>query len=226
MHRRNIYSRPIQYEELARSYPPLLEHKLRGVYDISKNFTLLICRCLTQALLYRDFKLQLSLPKDRLCPPVPNRLNYVLWIQDIIRAHRYLFREDIRTIRGIDIGTGASAIYPLLACKLEPSWCFIATEVDNLSFTYAERNIQLNKMEDHIRLMRASIDGPILFPLEDYMGPPFDFVMCNPPFYSSRTEISRSAEMKEFPPNSVSDIFYSVNIIFTYVYIRFVLAQI
>lgn len=45
-------------------------------------------------------------------------------------------------------------------------------EVDNLSFTYAERNIQLNKMEDHIRLMRASIDGPILFPLEDYIGPP------------------------------------------------------
>jgi 23S rRNA A1618 N6-methylase RlmF len=63
-----------------------------------------------------------------------------------MRAHRFLFREDIRTIRGIDMhvfvshskpaysqfnsGTGASAIYPLLACKMEPSWDFIATGTD------------------------------------------------------------------------------------------------
>lgn len=28
--------------------------------------------------------------------------------------------------------------------------------------------------------------------------------MCNPPFYSSRSEVARSAEMKELPPNGVS----------------------
>jgi 23S rRNA A1618 N6-methylase RlmF len=31
----------------------------------------------------------------------------------------------------------------------------------------------------------------------------FDFTMCNPPFYSSAEDISRSAEFKEFGPNAV-----------------------
>lgn len=87
-------------------------------------------------------------------------------------------------------GTGASAIYPLLACRMEPSWNFVATgkyiitffcselvlthvpEIDSISYTYAERNIQLNQLQDRIQLMRASTDGRILFPLENYAGPP------------------------------------------------------
>ncbi|KAF9448929.1 hypothetical protein P691DRAFT_728779 [Macrolepiota fuliginosa MF-IS2] len=205
MHRRNIYSQAIQFEELARTYPPLLEYLIPAnppsrwkTIDFRNEQAQ---RCLTQALLYRDFRVQLTLPEDRLCPPVPNRLNYVLWIQDIIRAHRFLFREDIRTIRGMDIGTGASAIYPLLACKMEPSWEFIATEIDNKSYSCAERNIQVNQLQERIHLVRASPDKALLFPLEDYSGPPFDFIMCNPPFYSSRAEVARSAEFKELPPN-------------------------
>lgn len=207
MHRRNKYSQQIEFEELARVYPPLLDH-LKPAHPPSRRKTIDFQdadaqRCLTQALLYRDFGLHLTLPDDRLCPPVPNRLNYVLWIQDIMRAHRFLFREDVRTVRGIDIGTGASAIYPLLACKMEPAWDFIATEIDSKSFNCGESNIQDNNLGERIRLMRASSDKPILFPFENYSGPPFDFTMCNPPFYTSRAEIARSTEFKELPPSGV-----------------------
>lgn len=101
MHGRNIYSKPIQFEELAHTYPPLLEHINSGQPIDFRNAEVL--RCLTQALLRRDFGLQLTLPEDRLCPPVPNRLNYVLWIQDIMRSQHFLSQEDTRTIHGIDM---------------------------------------------------------------------------------------------------------------------------
>ena len=31
----------------------------------------------------------------------------------------------------------------------------------------------------------------------------FDFTMCNPPFYSSKEEVQRSAEAKQYQPNAV-----------------------
>lgn len=49
---------------------------------------------------------------------------------------------------------------------------------------------------------RVQADGPILQPLHTSLMD-FDFTMCNPPFYSSAEDISRSAEFKEFGPNAV-----------------------
>lgn len=54
--------------------------------------------------MFRDFGIKLQIPQDRLCPPVPNRMNYVLWIQDIVKASES-FRAEVavRNIRGIDM---------------------------------------------------------------------------------------------------------------------------
>jgi hypothetical protein len=65
-------------------------------------------------------------------------------------------------------GTGASCIYPLLACSLRPSWSFIATDIDHDSLQSAGCNISKNehKLGDRIRLHESAIDGP-LFPLDE-----------------------------------------------------------
>lgn len=43
-----------------------------------------------------------------------------------------------------------------------------------------------------------------------YSAVPYDFTMCNPPFYASREEVIQSAEAKEFGPNAVRLLQYRI----------------
>jgi len=45
----------------------------------------------------------LEIPEDRLCPPVPNRMNYVLWIQDVVNAVKTHVDSEISPIHGLDV---------------------------------------------------------------------------------------------------------------------------
>ena len=58
---------------------------------------------------------------------MPNRLNYICWIKDLLQLDHPGLNDE--TVRGIDIGTGASLIYPLLGSKVY-GWSFTATDID------------------------------------------------------------------------------------------------
>ncbi|KDQ56197.1 hypothetical protein JAAARDRAFT_133008 [Jaapia argillacea MUCL 33604] len=203
MHQRNPYRQPLDFALLSKNYPSLRSHLIgthAGTVTIDfKNEASL--RCLTEALLQLDFGLRLSLAEDRLCPPVPNRLNYILWLQDIIDASCL---DQTEPVRGIDIGTGASTIYPLIGCALNPNWFFTGTDIDTTSLAFAHRNITQNSLQHRITLLQASSssDDPILVPFA--LDPnAFDFTMCNPPFYSSVEDVAKSADMKVLQPHAV-----------------------
>ena len=75
---------------------------------------------LSKAILKVDFGLQLDVPCDRLCPPIPNRWNYVAWLQGLIDStspHYSSKYDPNRQVQGLDIGTGAYAIYTLLCLR-------------------------------------------------------------------------------------------------------------
>lgn len=55
-------------------------------------------RALTKCLLQRDFNLNVILPERNLIPTLPLRLNYILWIEDIIETFQ------LKNVTGIDIG--------------------------------------------------------------------------------------------------------------------------
>jgi 23S rRNA A1618 N6-methylase RlmF len=56
-------------------------------------------------------------------------------------------------INGIDIGTGASCIYPLLGCKLNPNWNFLAVEINEVSIEFATNNVERNQFTSRIRFL-------------------------------------------------------------------------
>ncbi|KKK16290.1 hypothetical protein ARAM_002534 [Aspergillus rambellii] len=161
-------------------------------------------RQLTISLLQRDFSLKVDIPETRLCPPVPNRLNYILWLQDLLdtTGNKYQDAYDSdRNVVGLDIGTGCCSIYPLLGCTIRPRWQFIATDIDNDNIRTSSYTVKTNGLESRIRIVKTS-PSDNLISLTALGVERIDFTMCNPPFYASRDELVASAQEKERPPFS------------------------
>lgn len=105
MHPRNIYrNNPANFAEMGHLYPEFRKHLIptkTGGYTINfKNPNAL--RELTVSLLDHSFGLKVELPLDRLIPTIPQRLNYIHWIEDLLNMLPNALIN--KTITGIDIG--------------------------------------------------------------------------------------------------------------------------
>ncbi|KAF2427370.1 hypothetical protein EJ08DRAFT_680969 [Tothia fuscella] len=160
---------------------------------------------LTKSILKRDFRLEMKLPDDRLCPPVPNRWAYVRWIQDLVDSTSKDFGKTPqaeRDVIGIDVGVGASCIYPLLGCASRLNWKFFGTDIDKKSYEYALHNVTSNNLDYRIHLLNTSaLHG--LLPLDALKIDTADFTMCNPPFFESRQDMNAGLSEKGKNPNAV-----------------------
>ncbi len=93
--------------------------------------------------------LDIDVPIDRLIPRVPQRVNYVLWIEDLMDQKPDLF--------GIDIGCGSSCIYALVACSLNKTWHMLVSDIDQQNIDYATNNIKRNNLNDRIKGKRKCV---------------------------------------------------------------------
>lgn len=159
-------------------------------------------RALTCTLLKEDFGLTIDIPLERLIPTVPLRLNYIHWVEDLI-GHQDADKRVLR--RGIDIGTGASCIYPLLGSTLN-GWYFLATEVDDMCFNYAKKNVEQNNLSDLIKVVKVPQKTLLMDALKEESEIIYDFCMCNPPFFANQLEAKgvNSRNPRRPPPSSVN----------------------
>ncbi|CAL1547700.1 unnamed protein product [Lymnaea stagnalis] len=183
MHPRNRYKncKP-SFLELALKYPEFRAHTTQDdsgkVFLDFKNAEAL--KALTTCLLKEDFNLSVDLPENRLVPTLPLRLNYIHWLEDILGTDAGKW--------GIDIGTGASCIYPLLAATMN-KWKFLATEADPENVFYATNNVKNNGLQDEIHVHQVSRDDVLIVPTNAFnQTTKFDFCMCNPPFFADHME--------------------------------------
>ena len=205
------------FEELARSYPAFAR-ELQATRAKQKqqggSFSSVVTQefniSLTRALIHSKFGLVLpSLPLDRLCPPVPNRFFYVEWLQQdllplLSETNHYFDTIEPLVHRGLDIGSGASCIYPLLFAITDKEYSMIATEIDAVSIESARANVNANNLQDRIRIQlvnpthaqqrqesndsdTGSSGGPIARAFESCQDSSisFDFCMTNPPFFDT-----------------------------------------
>jgi 23S rRNA (adenine1618-N6)-methyltransferase len=136
---------------------------------------------------------------------VPVRWNYVRWLQDLLAtthpSHTEVFNPT-RPATGLDIGIGASCIYSLLACASALGWRMYGSDIDTHSLDHAQRNVDANNLSSRIKLRLSSPEDPLI-PLNRLGVSHLDFVMCNPPFYSSPEDMARAYGIKEMPPSAV-----------------------
>ena len=153
IHPRNIFRNKPNYEQLGKLYHEFnsilsYDSRRRPSIDYSDPKSL---KLLTITLLKFYFDLNVQIPNDRLIPTLPMRLNYLLWIEDLLKHCKLVYNS--QTIIGLDIGTGCCAIFPLLGVKLNPNLNFIATEIDEVNFEYAKLNICANDCSNRIKCM-------------------------------------------------------------------------
>ncbi|XP_072909379.1 RNA N(6)-adenosine-methyltransferase mettl16 [Hemitrygon akajei] len=204
MHPRNRYKdKPPDFSYLASKYKEFQQHvhtSLTG--KVSLNFKdPEAVRALTCTLLKEDFGLTIDIPLERLIPTVPLRLNYIHWVEDLIGSD--ISKSEL--IRGIDIGTGASCIYPLLGATMN-GWFFLATEVDDMCFDYAMKNVEQNNLSDLIKVVKVPQKTLLMDALKEESEIVYDFCMCNPPFFANQMEAKgvNSRNPSRPPPSSVN----------------------
>ncbi|KAF9902450.1 hypothetical protein EC991_004867 [Linnemannia zychae] len=201
MHPNNPYfNNPPDFVALAELYPslsPFVTRKGTAAIGIINFQNPIALRELTYCLLRKDFSIDLDIPIDSLCPPIPNRLNYICWIEDL------LDNDSTKDVRGIDIGTGASCIYPLLGCSRNKTWKMVATDIDSRSISFADANVKRNHFAAAIKVTRNSTTD--IFPEFLFEDPEirYDFCMCNPPFYKDDQDIQDSLVAKEDGPSGI-----------------------
>ncbi|WRT63970.1 uncharacterized protein IL334_000897 [Kwoniella shivajii] len=203
MHRDNPYliKKP-DFARLASRFPDFAQY-----VNISEDGAAYIdfqdasaLRSLTRCLLRDDWDLEVNFREDRLCPTLANRLDYLLHILDL--EPHLPSSSSSRLLRVLDIGTGASAIYPILLLRLRPNAIITATELDETSYNHSLSVLAQNDIPStSINILQAPSSDPILFPIlneEDQ----WDITICNPPFFGSEEEIKQGQEGKEHSAHS------------------------
>lgn len=150
----------------------------------------LAVKALNQALLSHAYGLvHWGIPAGFLCPPVPGRSDYIHYLADLISGRRGA------SVRVLDVGTGASVIYPLIGV-CEYDWSFVGAELDLASLRWARQVVALHPRvagRIDLRLQKSAWQcfGGIIHP-----GESFDLTMCNPPFHASAAEAAAGTQRK------------------------------
>lgn len=194
LHSNNKFRNGYNFDELITVLPNLKECVFKNKYgnDSIDFFDRKSVQCLNQALLLKYYGIKdWTIPEDYLCPPIPGRLDYILYASDLLAERNFKKVPKGNKIHCLDIGMGASCIYPILGNK-EFQWSFVGTDIDKASLENAHKIIHANpSLSEQIVLRHQENINNILYGVikESEL---FDLVVCNPPFHKSLQEAKQA----------------------------------
>ncbi len=199
LHPRSLHNEKYDFNVLIKSTPELekfVTTKQNG--ELSINFSKPeAINLLNKSLLHHYYGIEKwNVPKGHLCPPVPGRADYIHLIADLLSSTN---TEEIPTgenVKGLDIGVGASCIYPLIGNRTY-GWKFVGSDIDSDSINSSKSIVKANK---NIKMgaikLRFQPEKNNIFDNMIQSGEKFDFTMCNPPFHASEEDAELAAQTK------------------------------
>lgn len=197
LHPRNKNRERYDLNALTTAIPALEKHIVPNkLGDPSVDFTNpMAVRLLNTALLKHYYGIeQWEFPKENLCPPIPGRADYIHRIADLLGGSNFGRIPTGETINCLDIGVGASCIYPILGTT-EYGWKFIGTDIDTHSIAAARQiiaaNPGLSKIECRLQAQPKNIFQGIIAKEER-----IELTLCNPPFHASMEAAQKGTRRK------------------------------
>jgi 23S rRNA (adenine1618-N6)-methyltransferase len=153
-------------------------------------------KALNRALLLDTYGIQgWDLPPGYLCPPVPGRADYLHHAADLLAEAHLGTPPRGAGIRVLDLGVGASAIYPLVGHR-EYGWAFVGVDIDGPALASAARILAANPGLPEAVELRLQPDRMAAFTGVIRPGERFDLTLCNPPFHASAQAVRAASQAK------------------------------
>ena len=189
LHPRNLHRNSYDFETLITSVPELKHYVFKNDYDtLTINFNIpKAVRLLNKALLLKYYNVKnWDIPENNLCPPIPGRADYVHYLADLLAEDNGEIPMGT-SVKGLDIGTGANLVYPLIANN-SYGWEMLGTDINPNSLENAQKILESNPdLEENIQL-KLQPDSNLIFKNIILSKDRFTFSMCNPPFHESEED--------------------------------------
>jgi 23S rRNA (adenine1618-N6)-methyltransferase len=197
-HSRNLHQGSYPLAQLVQSYPALEAHILMKP-DGGKTINFADpkgVKVLNTALLVHYYQIEFwDIPAGYLCPPIPGRADYVHYLADLLAKDNRTVVPKGSTIKGLDIGTGANVIYPIIATR-SYGWKMVGTDIDPVSITSANTIIDSNPVLTGNITIRQQHAQKHIFAGVVKADEQFAFCMCNPPFHQSAEQAIAGSQRK------------------------------
>jgi len=197
LHPSNLHRERYDFEQLIASSPALAAFVALNEYgNESINFAdPAAVKALNRALLLHHYNIkEWDVPAQYLCPPIPGRADYLHYLADLLSERNGGEIPRGKSVRALDIGTGANCIYPLIGHAVY-GWQFVGTDIDATALHNAQQILDTNQLNEAIEL-RLQKSPEAIFSDVTYADEFFDLTLCNPPFHASLAEARHGSQRK------------------------------
>ncbi len=198
LHPRNPHAERYDLPALIKSCPELEPFVAENRFgDLSVDFAdPAAVKALNKALLLHHYGLlHWDIPANYLCPPVPGRADYIHHLADLLAKDNGGEIPQGRKVIGLDIGTGANLIYPIVGhCSY--GWRFVGTDIDPVAVGSAKLIADSNPALHKAIKCRQQKNPEDIFTGMIGADELFDFSLCNPPFHASQEAASAGTQRK------------------------------